>query len=342
MNRCKRCGISTAVPGIVLDGEGLCNLCIKHDTIHNEDIRDYAKSMLDEVRSHRGDGSYDAIVCLSGGKDSSYALEQTVKTFGLRALAFTLDNGFLSDYAVNNIHAVVDALGVDHVMVRPNKKVYKEIVRVSATKKIYNIQTLRRISSVCQSCITMVINSAVSLAIEKRAPMVIGGFTLGQVPRGRFGYELAPKMLNQMRADTVAKFNEHTSPDISRYLLIDRHHEASEFTPRLLNPLCAVEIDEAGIVAAVKKLGWQQPTDVDGCSSNCRLNAFANHAHEKRYGYNPYELELADLVRRGLLEREQMIAKITDTVDAVREEIAKELELDAGTEFVPAAAASRQ
>lgn len=327
MNRCNRCCVSTAVPGIVLDSNRICNFCIKHETIHNEDVRDYAKSLLDEVQHHRGTGNYDAIVCLSGGKDSSFALEQTIKTFGLRALAFTLDNGFLSNHAMANIHAVVDALGVDHVMVRPNKKVYKEIVRVSATKKIYNIQTLRRISSVCQSCITMVINNAVSLAIEKRAPMVIGGFTLGQVPRGKFGYELIPRVLNQMRADTIAKFNQHTTPDISRYLLIDSQHEDSKFIPRLVNPLCAVEIDEPSIIEAVKKLGWQQPTDVDGCSSNCRLNAFANHAHEKRYGYNPYELELADLVRRGLLTPEQMLEKIMSSAESVREEIMKELEV---------------
>lgn len=327
MSRCIRCAVSTAVPGIKVNADGICNLCLAQYSKENEDVRDYAALLKAEAIRHRGQGHYDAIVCLSGGKDSSYALAYTVQTFGLRALAFTLDNGFLSHHALDNIHAMVDHLGVDHFMLRPNKQVFREIVKTSASQSIYNIQTLRRISSVCQSCITMVINEAVALAVEKRAPMIIGGFTLGQVPRGRFGYELAPRVLNEMRADVVARLGEYMPANMAATLLLPPHLVAAEFTPQLVNPLCAAELDEEAIVAAVEKLGWKQPADVDGCSSNCRLNAFANYAHEKRYGYNPYELELADLVRRGLLSREKMMEKIGSNAEAVRAEIMDELGL---------------
>lgn len=327
MMRCTRCAVSTAVPGINLDEHGVCNLCRREDSQENADVRDYAGLMKAEIERYRGRGSYDAIVCLSGGKDSSYALAYAVETLGLRALAFTLDNGFLSSQAVSNIHAVVDHLGVDHVMLRPNKQVYREIVKVSASQKIYNIQTLRRISSVCQSCITMVINDAVTLAVEKRAPLIIGGFTLGQVPRGRFGYELAPTVLNEMRSDTVAKMSEHMPANMAASLLLPAHVMQPECNPQLVNPLCAVEISEEDILDAVKAMGWTHPQDVDGCSSNCRLNAFANYSHEKRYGYNPYELELADLVRRGLMSREKMLEKISSGAESVRGEIMQELGL---------------
>ena len=50
---------------------------------------------------------------MSGGLDSSYLLHLTVKEFGLRPLVFHVDGGWNSDIAVNNIEALVDALGLD-------------------------------------------------------------------------------------------------------------------------------------------------------------------------------------------------------------------------------------
>ena len=60
------------------------------------------------------------------------------------------------------------------------------------------------------------------------------------------------------------------------------------------------------------KIGWVQPEDVDGCSSNCTLNALNNYAHEREFGFNPYELELAQLVRRNQLSRGEALAKLED------------------------------
>lgn len=56
--------------------------------------------------------SYDCIVGVSGGVDSSYLLV-LMKECGLRPLAVNLDNGFSSDIAVQNIYKVTKALDID-------------------------------------------------------------------------------------------------------------------------------------------------------------------------------------------------------------------------------------
>ena len=52
--------------------------------------------MLKELPA-KGQGDYDCLVPLSGGKDSSYALHYVVRELGLKPLAASFDHGFVAD-----------------------------------------------------------------------------------------------------------------------------------------------------------------------------------------------------------------------------------------------------
>ena len=54
----------------------------------------------------------------------------------------------------------------------------------------------------------------------------------------------------------------------------------------------------------------EAPKDTDTNSSNCLLNAFANHCHLERYHFHPYVWEIANMVRQGVMERGEGIEKI--------------------------------
>lgn len=45
-------------------------------------------------------------------------------------------------------------------------------------------------------------------------------------------------------------------------------------------------------------------------SSNCFLNAFANHRHLERHRFHPYVWEIANMVRQRVMRREEGIQKI--------------------------------
>jgi len=67
---------------------------------------------------YRGKHQYDAVVGLSGGKDSTYVLCQIVNKYKLKVAAVTYDNGFLTDFAKESIKNTVNKLGVvvaDHI-----------------------------------------------------------------------------------------------------------------------------------------------------------------------------------------------------------------------------------
>lgn len=117
--------MDTSDPDIVFDAEGICNHCRQYEARRGRELPPPAlrPALLQEVVGRiKRDGqgkSYDCVIGLSGGVDSSYVALQ-VKRLGLRTLGVHLDNGWNSDEAVSNIHQIVTKLGVDlHTHVLP-------------------------------------------------------------------------------------------------------------------------------------------------------------------------------------------------------------------------------
>lgn len=114
---CSRCIIDDTVPGIVFDEKGICLFCKIHDEIQknypldeNSEIK--LKQLTEKIVKAGKGKKYDCIVGVSGGRDSTFTLYNTVK-LGLRPLVVHFDNGWNSDIAVQNIKNACNALGAD-------------------------------------------------------------------------------------------------------------------------------------------------------------------------------------------------------------------------------------
>ncbi len=321
--RCARCVLSARFPKIRFDERGVCNFCRDEflSGIDESVIKKAAATVADLIKAARGRWEYDAVVCYSGGKDSTYTLMLATQKYGLKVLAFTLDNGFMSPDAFRNISRIVDALGVDHVTVRPALKNMRAIIVASTNGRMYNKKTLTRISSGCNSCISIVNMTALKIAIEKQAPFIIAGFTLGQIPANSIVFQNNYLFLEESRAQSLSLLREEAGEFVDDYFCIRKSVlDGVKSFPHTLNLLCLEDATETDILEAITPLGWSCPKDVDGCSSNCRLNVFNNYMHQKQYGYSPYELELSHLVRKGLLSRDEAIKKLEDQpVDQLRQ-----------------------
>jgi len=318
--------LSSSFPGLTFDCEGVCSFCRgEHLATSEESAIERARQQVKGLFATRA-RPYDAVVCNSGGKDSSYTLKLAVEKYGLRALSFTLDNGFISPRAFENIQRVVDALGVDHLTVRPSMRLFRRVIKATALLPIYRDKTLTRISAGCNSCISLVNTMALRLALEKRAPFIVAGFTLGQIPANGIVYRNNFRFLAESRQESLARLREAVGPEIDDHYGIDDSLLDGP-SPYSINLLCLERVTEDEIVSAVEPLGWQRPEDVDGCSSNCQLNTFNNYVHERRFGYSPYELELSHLIRKGLMTREEALGKIADQPRERLAEIARRLEM---------------
>ena len=114
--QCNHCIQTDAFPGITMDSEGVCSGCRAYEARWGtqEGAPDEQAFLRILERARRRRRKYDALVGISGGLDSCYLLHLAVTRFGMHVLAFTHDNGFLSDGARENIARMVGALGVEH------------------------------------------------------------------------------------------------------------------------------------------------------------------------------------------------------------------------------------
>jgi hypothetical protein len=171
--------------------------------------------------------------------------------------------------------------------------------------------------------------TALKYAIEKNIPFILAGFTLGQIPSNTIIYKNNYRFFQESREPVLNKLREHLGKDVDEYFGIRESllEKVVEY-PHNINLLCLEDISETEIIEKVKSIGWIPPKDVDGCSSNCRLNTFNNYIHQKRYGYNPYELELSHLIRKGKLTREEALEKLADQPEETLKSIKKELNIE--------------
>lgn len=119
VRQCSRCIMDTHDdPNLTFDDSGICYYCqiYERDKALLVKTGAEAESLLnetvDKLKAYGKGRSYDCLIGLSGGVDSSY-VAYTAHQLGLRALCVHFDNGWNSELAVMNIHNIVNKLGYD-------------------------------------------------------------------------------------------------------------------------------------------------------------------------------------------------------------------------------------
>ena len=309
---CTRCILPGTFPGISFDEEGVCNYCRKYrgDRVHEAKKKKYEQKFLSLLKEHKKTDTYDVIVAYSGGKDSTYTLDVLVNRYKMRALALTFDNTFISPRAEENIRQVCGALGVDLIMVRPAPKMLRRIFATAARTELYSAKTLERASTICTSCISFVKGIVLRTALEKEIPFIGYGWSPGQAPVQASVMRTNAALMRNNQQTTLQPLLEIEGDDILPFFVTDKQFEQTEKFPWNIHPLAFLPYDEEKIVERIKEFGWEKPDDTDPNSSNCLLNAYANQIHRNRYHFHPYVWEIANMVREGVMSREEGLEKI--------------------------------
>jgi hypothetical protein len=280
------------------------------------------------------DRPYQVLLAYSGGKDSTYTLYKLRREFKVSVLAVTFDNGFLTDQCRRNIHTVTAELDVDSMTVKPSFSKLARVFQLAATREIFPRKALERASSICTACIGLVKTAAYREAILRGIPFVCFGWTPGQAPVKspiiRLDYRMILANQKQLEEPIVRNLGEAYR---TYFLDADWLAARADNIPSLAYPLVFDTYSEDAIFNAIGSLGWEKPGDTDVNSTNCLLNSYANDLHMKEYGFNPYSLEVAGLVREGYLSREEGLKKLSESgeqavIDAVRDELGKYAEFD--------------
>ncbi len=314
---CENCVLPESFPGVKLNDQGVCNFCL--DLKERKDLerrKERYREKFDKLLAERrGKRAYDVLLSYSGGKDSTYTLLLLKQDYGLKTLAFSVDNGFVPEQTYRNIRVVCEKLGVDHLWLKPDFQMLGKVFRAGAERDIYPRTVLMRASTICTSCMAIVRFSALRLALEKRIPFLVFGWSPGQIPLSASVLKYNPETIKAMQSAGLAPLRAIAGEALAPYFLEEEELQDAGRLPYNISPLAFLDYDEGTIRARIEALGWKDPAGLDANSTNCLLNSFANIIHEKSYGYNPYAFELAALVREGYLQRSEALERLRQPAD---------------------------
>jgi amino acid adenylation domain-containing protein len=312
VHNCTECGLPSNYPSATFNDEGVCNLCESFES-YQEKVKEYFKTKKDletllySVKKE-DKGNYDCMVLLSGGKDSTYTLAK-VKELGLRVLAFTLDNGYISEGAKDNIRRIVKELGVDHVF-----------GETEAMDAIF-VDSLQRHCNVCDGCFKTIYVLSTQIALEKKIPFIITGLSRGQFFETRLTEELFnQENVNIDKIDEIilnARKEYHLVEDAVNQLLdVSMFKEDSTFEKvRYVDFFRYTDVSLQEMLDHLdSQLSWVRPEDT-GRSTNCLINQAGIYVHKKELGYSNYAFPYSWDVRVGHKTRDASLDEINEVID---------------------------
>jgi tRNA(Ile)-lysidine synthase TilS/MesJ len=331
---CGRCVLPSNFPGVTLRN-GLCNYCADaSEAALRTRKQELAQAIAAAVEKNRGaGGEYDCIVAFSGGKDSSYTLRMLVRSYGLSCLAVLVDNGFVSPQAQENCRAVATALGVDFLSYAPSFEFMRQMYVRSATGEgVQSPAAIKRASSICNSCISLINSFMLKTAVRYGAKLVAGGYLGGQVPRDAAVMTMDVDSLKEVHASALRGRKASLGSQAERYFGPPQVPGVSGGRITIINPMLAVQLSEREIIAAIGELGWIPTKDTGRNSSNCLLNDLGIAMHSRKHGFHPYVWELSEQVRSGAMARSDALEKMRGIpqLESLQAQITK-LRLDVGS-----------
>lgn len=314
---CSRCVLNSSFPGISFDNEGVCSICREYEEKHasaqkqKEQLPEKRK-VLDQLcdDARRQKKQFDVLVPLSGGKDSMYVLYLTVKELGLKPLAFTLDNGYLTQHARDNIDRACRILGVEHIYYCMDPKLMQSLFGFFMRKTGY-------FCSICMRAIGM----ATELVAEMYdIPLVFGGSA------SKVELPTASEMFQAGAPDFVRNVfkGEEFADDCSRLIYngsLKRRFGYHLFwwsSQRRLR-VCAwvnlpayVDWNYDTMFRTIREeLGWQSPSGKEEEHIDCAIHKASAYIHDRRWkGSEIYRLTYAGLIMAGQLTRAEALQKL--------------------------------
>jgi tRNA(Ile)-lysidine synthase TilS/MesJ len=305
--------LDSKTPGISIHPEtGLCQFCEHFTPISKEKKEEYHRRMDILLKSPTERGKYDVIFAMSGGIDSSYTLYRLKKDYPhLNILAMQFDNGFISETALGNARKFCDLTKSTYIRLTLDQNALQDTFsRAARSKDAYPGSAKYRASDICNTCISIIKQKIIELAISTKSPFIVFAFSPGQTDAPFI--TLTKPFLIWMRKLFDGNLKAMGIAERDTYLIDSSLIRSDSPEPRvtIIHPFLIWDYDKPKFKKECIELGWIDPDIKDHNSSNCLLNAFAIKNHLDKYHIHSYAYDLAALVRQGNMDREDALKKL--------------------------------
>jgi hypothetical protein len=157
----------------------------------------------------------------------------------------------------------------------------------------------------------MVKSIVLKTALEMSIPLVGFGWSPGQAPIQSAILKTNSSLIKPNQKALKKAYPKELLAKLDSYFIPETYFDKfKDIFPYNIHPLAFFDYDEEKIKQELKTIGWQAPEDTDTNSSNCLINAYANKCHIERHGFHPYVWEIANMVRQGIMSRDEGLIKI--------------------------------
>ena len=341
MKTCTKCILPETYPDISFNEEGVCNYCLNHQP-HQELLGIEKFTEILEIRNRCG--TYDCVVPLSGGKDSTYILYYVVKVLGLKPLAVTYNSGYQSQLAEENVTKTCQNLGVDLVEVKSPGNLQANLLKSSYAFA----DKLNREWDVCLNCPQILRIVPTSIAKKYHISLVIwGGSTIESV-KGKTPSKKPPKSDEEhwliRKTKTFSRILKRIIKEpalffpIVRYTYFKMSQRIALGFPAIyaVNPFSSVPTSDTEIQfvnffeyihwdsienmkVLEEELGWKHPVDKDS-RFDCQLHCVTNKKYLEKYGISHDGITFCNFIRDGKMSRKDAMRKEYEIITALENE----------------------
>jgi tRNA(Ile)-lysidine synthase TilS/MesJ len=295
----------SGIEGIIIDENGLCNQCKSHKAF-NPHGEKHLIAILEKAKNNPS--AYNALVPLSGGKDSTYVLYLAVKKYGLKVLVYSYDNGFMSQMAKDNIQNALKECGSDHIWVKHDAEMLRKLYRT----------TLVNSGEICGVCGVGIERSMLKLTEAYKIPIIL----LGHSPTEANSFS-KENIYDPNRLKSILKTNPKIEKDeIKRFFVYPELNFITSFLytktgkfGRKINLLYYPENPSDKEISKIikKEMGWKEPEQYEYTRHfDCKAEPFTNYIREKRIGSSRRLPQLCNMIRNNEISREEAL-KIYET-----------------------------
>jgi hypothetical protein len=262
-------------------------------------VEERRDQLVQIIARYRNRGTYDALVPVSGGKDSMFVLYLLAKEFGLTVLAYNFDNGFQSERARLNIQRAVKRLGVELFTFKPSERSLMQLYRTF----------LMRAGEFCTPCNMMIGAIAQRIARQNRIHLIaLGG--AAERDSGLDGLSMshhADRRYYRQVIDDVVPFKQ-VAHYVSASPVVNTVRRMLGVSPADVDVLDYVHPGTTAMQEILaREIGWEPPSE-ELEHGDCRLNPLKDYVMNRRWGFSEVTPAYSALVRIGELTREEALA----------------------------------
>jgi hypothetical protein len=303
VKRCVRCVMPEGYPGITFDAEGVCSACRHFEarwkalvSSPEEQARSEAKlRSIFEAAKLQGK-PYDALIGVSGGKDSSYCVYLCKEVYGLNVLTCTRDNGFMSEEGKKRVEKLVKAFKVPHL--------YYRDTFATELAGIF----MRKTGNFCAPCELWSFNIHAMLVNEYDIPLIVMGSssrTDGAPPK-----QLNPwdpwYFRNVLKGEN---FRERLGCSVYARNYVIRQGLAQALGRRkVVLPPDYIDWDEEKIARLFRE---KYDINFGEEHSDCFADDVKEYLYAKKCGSGPKVVKYSLLIRGGKMSREEALKKLS-------------------------------